>query len=175
MDMDMSTSTANSMSMATSTSMAMTSSTSMAMSMSMQSMDMVFYTSTSTPLWSSAFTPSTTGQYAGACIFLIAFTVIFRALIAFRINFFKITAAAKQKRSGSLLPPTMIEEKVQIRLWRADEAVTVGVIDMVIVGVSYLLMLAVMTMNVGYFLSILGGAFLGSMLFNRFTGSTWAH
>jgi hypothetical protein len=29
-------------------------------------------------------------------------------------------------------------------------------------------MIAVMTMNIGYFLSILGGVFLGSMVFSRF-------
>lgn len=29
-------------------------------------------------------------------------------------------------------------------------------------------MIAVMTMNVGYFLSVLGGVFLGSMVFGRF-------
>lgn len=30
-------------------------------------------------------------------------------------------------------------------------------------------MLAVMTMNVGYFLSVLGGAFLGELFFGRFS------
>jgi hypothetical protein len=30
-------------------------------------------------------------------------------------------------------------------------------------------MLAVMTMNVGYFLSVLGGTFLGSLLVGRFS------
>jgi len=32
-------------------------------------------------------------------------------------------------------------------------------------------MLAVMTMNVGYFLSVLGGAFLGELLFGRYSHS----
>lgn len=32
-------------------------------------------------------------------------------------------------------------------------------------------MLAVMTMNVGYFLSVLGGVFLGSFLVGRWTGA----
>lgn len=65
--------------------------------------------------------------------------MIFRALLAFRVNFFKITAAAKQGRSGGLLPPSITEDRIETRPWKADEAVIVGVIDMVIVGVSYLL------------------------------------
>ncbi|KAK0648449.1 Ctr copper transporter [Cercophora newfieldiana] len=36
--------------------------------------------------------------------------------------------------------------------------------DMLIAGLGYLVMLAVMTMNVGYFLSVLGGVFLGTFL-----------
>ena len=35
-------------------------------------------------------------------------------------------------------------------------------------------MLAVMTMNVGYFLSILGGTFLGSLALGRYT-TTFTH
>lgn len=36
-------------------------------------------------------------------------------------------------------------------------------------------MLAVMTMNVGYFMSALGGTFLGSMALGRYTTSFAAH
>jgi copper transporter 1 len=36
-------------------------------------------------------------------------------------------------------------------------------------------MLAVMTFNVGYFLSILAGVFVGSLVCGRFTGSAGAH
>lgn len=36
-------------------------------------------------------------------------------------------------------------------------------------------MIAVMTMNVGYFMSILAGVFLGSLLFGRFTAMSAAH
>ncbi|KAK3938585.1 Ctr copper transporter family-domain-containing protein [Diplogelasinospora grovesii] len=39
-----------------------------------------------------------------------------------------------------------------------------AVYEVVLVGVGYLLMLAVMTMNVGYFMSVLGGVFVGTFL-----------
>jgi copper transporter 1 len=42
----------------------------------------VFFTSISTPLYSTDWTPKTTAGYAGSCIFLIFFTIIFRSLFA---------------------------------------------------------------------------------------------
>ena len=36
-------------------------------------------------------------------------------------------------------------------------------------------MIAVMTMNVGYFISVLAGVFVGSMVFGRFLGNTATH
>ncbi|KAL7931598.1 Ctr copper transporter family domain-containing protein [Trichoderma chlorosporum] len=170
------------MAMDSTASMAMPSSTTSPMSMgsfnmtmNMESMVMVFFTSTNTPLWSSAFTPTTTGQYAGTCIFLIAFAVVFRILLALRFNLYKVIAAAKQRSGGGRLPPPMTEVKSTPRPWRAREAIMSGVFDAVIAGVSYLLMIAVMTMNVGYFMSILGGCFLGSVLCSHLTGSAGGH
>jgi hypothetical protein len=48
------------------------------------SMSMVFTTDHSTPLYSSAWTPATTGTYAATCIFIIALGVISRLLLAYR-------------------------------------------------------------------------------------------
>jgi len=45
-------------------------------------MAMTFYTSTSTPLFSTLWTPASTGSYAGTCIFLIVLAVLFRGLLA---------------------------------------------------------------------------------------------
>lgn len=46
------------------------------------SMIMAFFTSTSTTLFSSAWTPGSTGAYAGTCIFLIFLAAFFRGLAA---------------------------------------------------------------------------------------------
>ncbi|KAH6666087.1 hypothetical protein B0J14DRAFT_660225 [Halenospora varia] len=43
-----------------------------------------------------------------------------------------------------------------------------AVIDTAIAGILYLLMLSIMTMNVGYFLSVLGATFLGSLVVGRY-------
>jgi copper transporter 1 len=41
-----------------------------------------FFTSTTTPLYSKAWTPASAGAYAGTCIFLIILAILLRALIA---------------------------------------------------------------------------------------------
>ncbi|KAF5723485.1 hypothetical protein FMUND_1809 [Fusarium mundagurra] len=147
MKMDMSTSTGSSMPMSTSSSSAM----------DMQQMNMVFFTSTTTLLWTKSFAPETTGQYAGVCIFLIAFATILRMLLALRVNFYSIGEGLRRRRTKGLLVESRVSQTGN-RPWRANEAMMLGAIDVLIAGVSYLLMLAVMTMNVGYFLSILAGS-----------------
>jgi hypothetical protein len=48
------------------------------------SMSMVFTTDHSTPLYSSQWTPNSTGAYAGTCIFLIVLAIMSRLLQAYR-------------------------------------------------------------------------------------------
>jgi hypothetical protein len=98
---------------------------------------MTFFTSTSTPLYSSSWTPASTGQYAGTCIFLIAFAAIFRALLAVRINFFEVLGVVKYRNSGGL---RYVDEKKRVRPWRANEAVMLGGMDVVLAGIGYLLL-----------------------------------
>jgi len=55
-------------------------------SVSASAMRMVFFTSTSTPLFSTLWTPDSTPAYAGTCIFLIILGAIFRGLLAYRAS-----------------------------------------------------------------------------------------
>ncbi|KAI0125220.1 Ctr copper transporter [Xylariales sp. AK1849] len=158
----------------------------------------VFQNSMSTPLYSVAWTPATAGAYAGTCIFLIVLGALLRGLLAAKaiqesrwldqeLNRRYVTVAGKlpvseQVSQDSLskkmtLTENGIEENVMVvkkrqtylRPFRLSVDPVRAVIDTIIAGVGYLLMLAVMTMNVGYFLSVLGGVFTGSMLVGRFT------
>ncbi|EWG54177.1 hypothetical protein FVEG_12453 [Fusarium verticillioides 7600] len=160
--------------MATSTGSSMPMSTSSSSAMDMEQMNMVFFTSTTTLLWTKSFAPETTGQYAGVCIFLMALATILRMLLALRVNFYSIRDGLRRRRTKGLLVESRGIETFN-RPWRANEAMILGAIDVLIAGVSYLLMLAVMTMNVGYFLSILAGVFIGSVCCSRFSVNLSLH
>jgi len=176
MSMDMTSTTSSAVDMS---STAMSTSMSSSSMMAASSMEMVFFAATSTPLWSQAWTPATTGQYAGTCIFLIALAVIHRLLTAARnllfANHSSLSGPGVQRvmsEDGQLLgkesPLARARDgmanqpfRVATEAWRAFMEVIIG-------GVGYLLMLAVMTFNVGYFLSVLGGIFLGAFIAGRF-------
>jgi len=177
--------------------MDMSSSTTTTTMMSMSSMSMTFFTSTVTPLYSAGWQPTSIGGYVGTCVFLVALATILRGLLALKawketawldaeINRRYVTVAGKLPKSERIsqdsdtkrmiLTENGVEEDVMVvkkrkmdaRPWRVTVDPIRACIDTVIAGVGYLLMLAVMTMNVGYFLSILGGTFLGSLLIGRY-------
>ncbi|KAL7792635.1 Ctr copper transporter [Trichoderma ceciliae] len=80
------------------------------------------------------------------------------------------------KHMTMMLSENGVEENVVVvakkhsasRPWRFSVDPVRAALDTVLVGIGYLLMLAVMTMNVGYFMSILGGTFLGSLVVGRY-------
>ncbi|KAJ5952937.1 Ctr copper transporter [Penicillium vulpinum] len=177
--------------------MDMGSSTSHSMS-SMSYMNMVFKNDHNTPLFSNTWTPSSSGSFAGTCIFLIILAIIDRCLIAFKstmerhwlathLNRRYVTVVGRNTEASniesdpdaklaSLITAHGVEESVKVvhnvshgpMPWRFSVDLPRALLFLCIVGISYLLMLAVMTMNIGYFCSVLGGAFLGELAVGRF-------
>lgn len=163
-----------------------------------KSMQMIFVNSHSTPLYSESWTPRTTGQYAGACIFLILLAMTFRGLLAARhIVELRWSAQARNRRyvvvagrtpesgniendpdakEGSLITAQGVEERVKVVRtakqptipFRLSVDVPRAFLMFVIAGIGYLLMLAVMTMNIGYFFSVLAGVFVGELACGRY-------
>ncbi|KAI9716768.1 MAG: hypothetical protein M1812_005108 [Candelaria pacifica] len=164
-------------------------------------MTMVFTTSTTTPLFSLAWTPATTGQYAGTCVFLISLAVVYRLLFAAKylleqrwrdaaVNRRHVAVAGKQSEAkristssdsskALLVTENGVEEEVRVVVstkrpltpWRISTEAPRAGIAVLIAGIGYLLMLGVMTMNVGYFMSVLGGTALGELAVGRYLQS----
>lgn len=107
--------------------------------MSMADMTMTFFTSATTPLYSMDWTPHTTGQYAGTCIFLIAFASLFRALVAIRVHFWPLLAEYDKRRFGGVDYDSFRASPSTTRPWRARDAVWVASLDVIIAGAGYLL------------------------------------
>ncbi|KAK2598916.1 hypothetical protein QQS21_005594 [Conoideocrella luteorostrata] len=167
-------------------------------SMSSMMMAMVFQTNTATPLYANSWTPQSAGAYAGTCIFLAILAIVGRLLLAARsiqearwlnkdLRRRYVAANGKIPLSEQIsndpnarqmtLTANGVDETVfvvaskscEVRPWRFSVDPVRAAMDTVIVGVGYLLMLAVMTMNVGYFMSVLGGVFIGSLAVGRFS------
>ncbi|KNG50131.1 Ctr copper transporter-like protein [Stemphylium lycopersici] len=160
-------------------------------------MAMAFSTATNTPLFSEAWTPSTAGQYAGTCIFLIILAILLRAIFTAKtfLELRAVRTALKRRyvvvagekavvdkvadeadSMTGILTTNGVQEDVRvvsapvshIQPWRFGVDLPRAFLMMTAAGVGYLLMLAVMTYNVGYFMSVLAGTFVGELAFGRF-------
>ena len=100
---------------------------------------MTFFTSTNTPLFSTAWTPDSTGQYAGTCIFLIALAATFRALVAARVNLIGILDYFEYGGRRIVMASGEEGKTSTVRPWRAKEAVWLASMDVLLGGVGYLL------------------------------------
>jgi hypothetical protein len=135
---------------------------------SMSMLSMGFFTSTTTPLYSATWSPTSTGQYAGTCIFLVILATIFRGLLAMKawketawldaeFNRRYVTVAGKLPKSERIasdsdskrmiLTENGVDEDVMvvkkrsmgIRPWRITTDPLRAAMDTVIAGVGYLL------------------------------------
>jgi hypothetical protein len=139
------------------------------MDMSMSPMTMVFTNSQATSLYSASWMPTSAGQYAGTCIFIIVLSVIGRCLIAFKavmeqkwlamaLNRRYVVIAGKKPESAipdtdldstkaSLLTTHGVEENVKVvrrvshgpQPWRFSVDLPRALLFLCITGVSYLL------------------------------------
>jgi len=130
---------------------------------------MVFFSSTSTPLYSSDWTPHSTGQYAWTCIFLVILAAFLRGLFAVKhimekrsldkaLNRRYVVVAGKtpeadrtsedsDAKTGTLLTQSGVEETVrvvrrnirEVQPWRSSVDVPRAGIVTVMAGISYLL------------------------------------
>ena len=132
-------------------------------------MAMVFTNSQSTPLYSTAWTPTSAGYYAGTCIFLIALASLLQGLFAFKAvleqrwlartrnrRFVLVkgqnTEAGKidqdpEARTASLITAQGVEDRVKVvradvrgaAPFRLSVDVPRATLVLVMAGVSYLL------------------------------------
>jgi Ctr copper transporter family len=134
----------------------------------MSMMSMTFFTSKTTPLYSSSWAPTTTGGYAGTCIFLVLLAITFRLLLALKarqeaawldaeLNRRYVSVAGRMppaerppqdmERKKVVLTEGGIEEEVlvvrrrggSVHPWRITTDPLRAVTDTVIAGVAYLL------------------------------------
>ncbi|KEY68691.1 hypothetical protein S7711_00565 [Stachybotrys chartarum IBT 7711] len=140
-------------------------------------MFMVFQSMIDTPLYAEAWTPRTTAQYAATCFFLFILAVFVRAVIALKAQLEARWHAAQMSQRLDTVSSKSVEDSrytqeqhhLAVSPWNLRVDPVRAALDVVAVGAGYLLMLAVMTMNVGYFLSVLAGVFSSSLAFGRFS------
>ena len=128
----------------------------------------VFQTNTATPLYSSAWAPSSAGAYAGTCIFLIALAALLRGLLALKavqeqrwldaeLKRRYVVVAGKEglgerlSKDSDARPIVVSENGVEenvmvvqrkralVRPWRFSVDLPRACIDLVVAGVGYLL------------------------------------
>ncbi|KAJ6260863.1 hypothetical protein Dda_3524 [Drechslerella dactyloides] len=149
-------------------------------SSSSHGMGMVFHWVLETPIYAYAFTPRNSGQYVGAIFFLIVLSIIHRGILAYSSYKESVWKEQESRRKIVIATPnddnddkaninvSSSEETKRRMPWRWQVDAVRALLSTVKAGIHYLLMLAVMSLNVGYFFAVLVGVFLGDIVFARY-------
>lgn len=134
----------------------------------MMSMQMYFTATSSVTLWFQKWSTNTQGKYAASIVGLLLLCILQEAVSRFR------THAARQWGSSgfrslqsSSADVVHSDAQSSIASFRKYLPVRVGLSLLYALNLttSYLLMLAIMTFNVGYFIAIVAGLGLGHFIF----------
>ncbi|KAJ5619345.1 Ctr copper transporter [Penicillium lagena] len=135
--------------------------------------NMVFNTNNlSAMLYSSSWMPTSIAGYVGTWFFLFFLAIIWRAIVA---TLFKLDAFWAAQNSQYLILINGGQEKPKqesvVQAWRVSVNLPRAALRTISQGIAYLLMIAVMTMNVGFFFAVLVGYFMGELIFSRLSRS----
>lgn len=133
---------------------------------------MVFTTSIEGSVLFAFWDVQTPVQYAATCFFVFALAMVYELLSEFRARLHARTAPSS---SGDQAP--LVAHSVNVSSSAGGAFVFVAdpwtlrlikaALHTLQLGLSYIIMLIAMTYNVGYFLSMLAGAFVGYIAFAR--------
>ncbi|KAI9845267.1 MAG: hypothetical protein M1838_001814 [Thelocarpon superellum] len=138
-------------------------------SSAMSASTMAFSTNNlATNLYSSSWAPTTTSGYVGTWFFLFILAVTWRGLVR---GLKRLDAYYVRKHESHLIlihgGLDQATRRNTVLAWRLSVNLPRAALAMVAQGVAYLLMIAVMTMNVGFFFAVIVGYFFGEAFFGR--------
>lgn len=135
-------------------------------------MKMYFHTGFSEYILFKEWVPQNAFQYWLAIFSIVVIAIVYELLRAFRAIFEK-RARAPQKRTDD--QETLLDggngDYVPFKI---GTDFTRALLRSVELALSYFLMLIAMTFNVGFFLALILGAFIGTVLFGRFQSALWS-
>eukprot|EP00891_Asterochloris_glomerata_P004198 jgi/Astpho2/4198/fgenesh1_pg.00064_%23_19_t len=152
------------------------------------SVHMTFEASKSVTLWFKQWHTHTWGGYAATCLVLVVICLIHEALTCYRARFHKLylaepeyqplepgsargleTGSARGERATPRLGPASHDPAAKERTFgsgRSWQQAAYSAMYAMNLGLAYLLMLAVMTYNVGLFFIVIFGLAVGNFVFN---------
>ncbi|KAK0619566.1 Ctr copper transporter family-domain-containing protein [Immersiella caudata] len=177
------------------------SSASDSMPMGSSSMAMTFFQSMTTPLLFHGAQPTTAGQYAGACILIVLLGILACVLLQLKAVLQRTVWTSRRLHEGQPLleddekaaakalnsatdatdapPPGSLGIRTEagrwLGAWRSTsllQRAAMASYEILLATLGYILMLVVMTMNIGYFFSAIAGLWMGTFLVGTVSPAT---